>query len=70
MVMKKRVVSYNFEFYVVHAFPVGNTFISGVRLKLAKISQMLSNTLRLNFCYYSHSSSTLSSKNNGAYLKQ
>ena len=34
--MKKRVVSYNFKFYVVHAFPVGNTFISSVRLKLAK----------------------------------
>ena len=34
--MKKRVVSYNFKFYVVHASLVGNTFISNVRLKLAK----------------------------------
>ena len=35
-----------------------------------KISQMLSNTLRLNFWYYSLSLSTLSSKNNRAYSKQ
>ena len=35
-----------------HAFCISNTFISNARLKLAKkIKQMLSNTLRLNFCY-------------------
>ena len=33
-------------------FLINNTFISNTRLKLAKkIKQMLSNTLRLNFCY-------------------
>ena len=33
---KKRIVSHNFKFYVVHAFLVGNTFLSNARLKLAK----------------------------------
>ena len=32
-------------------FFISNTFISNVRLKVAKIKQNLSNTLRLNFCY-------------------
>ena len=32
-------------------FFISNTFISNPRLKLAKIKQMLSNTLWLNFCY-------------------
>ena len=35
----------------IHAFFISNTFISNARLKLAKKEQMLSNTLRLNFCY-------------------
>ena len=33
---KKSVVSYRFNFYVVHAFFISNTFISNGRLKLAK----------------------------------
>ena len=32
-------------------FFISSTFISNVRLKLAKINQNLSDTLRLNFCY-------------------
>ena len=31
--------------------PDSNTFINNARLKLAKIKQILSNTLTLNFCY-------------------
>ena len=34
-----------------HAFFKGNTFISNVGLKLAKIKQKLSNTQRLDFLY-------------------
>ena len=34
-----------------HVFFISNTFTSNARLKLAKIKQMLSNTLRLNFYY-------------------
>ena len=35
-----------------HAFLISNTFISNARLKFKKnIKEMLSNTLRLNFCY-------------------
>ena len=34
-----------------HAFFIGDTFISKARLKLAKNKQMLKNTLRLNLCY-------------------
>ena len=30
---------------------ISKTFISKARLKLAKVKQILSNTLRLNFCY-------------------
>ena len=60
---KKCVASYRFNFYVVHAFFISNTFKSNDRLKLAKTKQMLSNTLMLNFCYQ-YSLSTLSSKNN------
>ena len=33
---ENKVVSYRFKFYVVHGFLVGNTFISNIRLKLAK----------------------------------
>ena len=37
---------------ILHAFFISNTFISNARLKLTKkIKQMLSNTLRLSFCY-------------------
>ena len=32
-------------------FYINNTFICNARLKFAKIKQILSNTLRLNFCY-------------------
>ena len=32
-------------------FFINNTFISNARLKLKKIKQILSGTLRLNFCY-------------------
>ena len=37
---------------ILHTFFISNTFISKARLKLAKkITQMLCNTLRLEFCY-------------------
>ena len=43
-----------FVFYCcshIQAFFINNTFISNARLKLAKIKQMLSKNLRLNFSY-------------------
>ena len=55
-----------------HAFFISNTFISNVRLKLAKNQanakqQPEAELLLLEF--FSHSSSTLSSKNNRRYSK-
>ena len=32
-------------------FFINSTFVSNARLKLAKIKQKVSNTLRLNFCF-------------------
>ena len=42
----------NLQNVQLHAFFISSTFISNARLKLAKIQQMLRNTLRLNFCYF------------------
>ena len=61
------------EVYVVHTFFISSTFISNARLKLIKnqanAKQHLEAELLL-FENYSHSSSTLSSKNNRAYSKK
>ena len=57
----------------IHAFFIGSNFISNARLKMAK---NLANGKQhpeakiLLFEDYSHSSSTLSSKNNGTYSKE
>ena len=55
-----------------HAFFISNTFISNVRLKLAKNqanAKQQPETELLLFEFFSHSSSTLSSKNNRRYSK-
>ena len=68
---KKTVISYNFNFYVVHALFHKLQFCKQRQAEIGKkIKQMLSKTLRLKFCYYSHSSFTLSSKNNWTYSKK
>ena len=56
-----------------HAFFVSNTFISNARLKLAKNqanAKQHPEAELLLFENYSHSSSTLSSKNNSTYSKK
>ena len=56
----------------IHAFFICNTFISNARLKLAKNqanAKQHPETRLLPFENYSHSSYTLSSKNNGTYSK-
>ena len=65
---RKRVVLYRFNFYVVDAFFHKQHFYKQRQAKnWQKTNQMLSNTLRLNFCYYLYSSFTLPSKNNRTY---
>ena len=53
--MTKILIMRNFSLFSLlnctHFFYLSNTFISNARLKLTKIKQMLSDTLRLNFCY-------------------
>ena len=67
----KSVVSYNFNFYVVHAFFHKQHFYKQRQAETGeKIKQLLSNTLRLNFCCHSYSSFTGSSKNNRTYSKK
>ena len=63
---RKSVVSYHFNFYVVHDFFSQAT----PSWNWQKVKQMLSYIPRLNFCYYLHSSFTLSSKNNRTYSKK
>ena len=56
-----------------HAFFVSNTFISNARLKLAKNQANIKQHPKVElwlFENYSHSSSTLSSKNNSTYSKK
>ena len=68
---RKSIVSYHFNFYVVHACFHKQHFHKQRQAKISKqIKQMLNNTLRLNFCYYWHSSFTLLSKNNKTYSKK
>ena len=69
--LQKSIVSYNFNFYLVHAFFHKQHFCKQRKAEIAKkIIQMISNTLRLNFCYYSHTSFTVLSKNNRTYSKK
>ena len=68
---RKSIVSYHFNFYVVHACFDKQHFHKQRQAEISKqIKQMLNNTLRLNFCYYWHSSFTLLSKNNKTYSKK
>ena len=57
----------------IHAFSISNTFISNTRLKLAKCqanAKQHPGAELLLFENYLHSSSRLSSKNNGSYSKK
>ena len=69
---RKIVVSYHFNLYVVHTFLffISNTFISNVKLKLAKNQANAKHHCQLNFCCYSQSSFILSSKNNRTHSKK
>ena len=60
---KQSLVSYHFSFFVIHNFFKRQNSYKQRHAEIGKkIEQMLSNTLILNFCFYSHSLPTLSSK--------